>query len=207
MSKIYGLVIAGGKGTRLGGVSKATLRLGNVRVLDRVAAALAPCARPLLVATGPKLAVYPLPPGTLAIADLPDGLGGPMAALRAAAHWLEDGEAREGLLMTAAVDAPLLPDDYVARMVDTLGDGDAVQAVWRDCRYPTHAAWRIPVFLRLVNEGEFTSPKSLLGAANTYDLDWSRWTDEDPFSGLNTLDDLVRLGRCFSVVSYSQRTD
>jgi molybdopterin-guanine dinucleotide biosynthesis protein A len=113
MNPAWGLILAGGCGSRLGGVNKARLRLGGVRLIDHLAARLAGCAKPLLIATGPEPIANGLPTGTVAIADVPGGVGGPLAGLAAASNWLSDNGICEGWLVTAAVDAPLLPDERV----------------------------------------------------------------------------------------------
>ena len=45
------VILAGGRGERLGGVIKSELRIGGVRLLERVAGQLADCD-PILVAHG-----------------------------------------------------------------------------------------------------------------------------------------------------------
>jgi molybdopterin-guanine dinucleotide biosynthesis protein A len=47
------VIIAGGRGMRLGVVRKADLRLGGVRQLDRVISALGKIVSPIMVASGP----------------------------------------------------------------------------------------------------------------------------------------------------------
>src|SRR5690606_13300390 len=46
------VILAGGRGERLGGMVKAELRVGGVRLLDRVLPIVAGC-RPVVVAHGP----------------------------------------------------------------------------------------------------------------------------------------------------------
>ena len=60
------MILAGGKGERLGGVVKANLRVGGVRLIDRVAAALADVKGPILVAHGGlDRDLIALPPGAV----------------------------------------------------------------------------------------------------------------------------------------------
>ncbi|MFN4211385.1 MAG: NTP transferase domain-containing protein, partial [Devosia sp.] len=49
MTLPHAVIIAGGRGERLGGVRKADLRLGGRRLVDRVADELGPLASPLML--------------------------------------------------------------------------------------------------------------------------------------------------------------
>ena len=74
------VILAGGKGQRLGGANKALLELGGQRLVDRAVAAVAPSA-PILLATGRlDLSVA----GTLSVSDLDTPYAGPLAGLAAA---------------------------------------------------------------------------------------------------------------------------
>ena len=87
--RIAAVILAGGKGERLGGVIKANLRIGGVRLLDRVAAALGPDIAPVVVAIGHfEPSAIPLGPQMIAIPDLVSGYVGPLAGFAAAIAWL-----------------------------------------------------------------------------------------------------------------------
>ncbi|HEV7344399.1 MAG TPA: molybdenum cofactor guanylyltransferase [Devosia sp.] len=195
----HAVILAGGKGERLGDVRKATLRVGGVRLVDRVTATLGATQSPLLIATGPGGADMELPAGAVAVADLTGPVGGPLAGLAAAIAWLHAQDHREGLLVSAAVDTPFLPPDFVAQMIDALGDADAACAAWRDQPYPPNAVWRIDALTALpeqVRQGKAAhSLKVLQQAIRTRSVDWAGRTSTDPFANVNTVGDLVALGR------------
>jgi molybdopterin-guanine dinucleotide biosynthesis protein A len=71
------IVLAGGKGRRLGGVDKAALEVGGRPLLERVLQALVGAQR--IVVVGPSRS---LPPGVLGTSERPPG-GGPVAGLAA----------------------------------------------------------------------------------------------------------------------------
>jgi len=81
VSPLGAIVLAGGSGTRLGGVRKPELRVGGVRLLDRVLSALV-AADPVVVVGPEDLAV---PDGVRLTRETPPG-GGPVAAIAAAFH-------------------------------------------------------------------------------------------------------------------------
>ncbi|HTN64472.1 MAG TPA: molybdenum cofactor guanylyltransferase [Devosia sp.] len=196
MSLPYALIIAGGDGQRLGGVRKAELRIGGQRLIDRVTARLGAVASPLLVATGHGR----LPPGDhIGVADLNAEFGGPLAGLAAAVDWLAARGITNGLIASAAVDTPFLPQNFIATMAQALGPHPAIFAAWGAAFYPPNALWQISALAALpaqIRAG--TAPKSLkallaeIGAARQ---DWQPACPLDPFDNLNTLADLIRLQR------------
>ncbi len=197
MSLPYAVIIAGGQGQRLGGVRKGDLKLGGLRLIDRVAAALGTVAAPMLVATGHGSLA--LPPGAIAVPDLDDRLGGPLAGLAAAVDWLAAQGSNDGLIVSTAVDTPFLPADFAVVMSDALSADSAVYACWGDEFYPPQALWRLSAIATLparVRAG--TAPKSLkalLGEIAATTQDWQGLTPLNPFENLNTMADMVRLGR------------
>ncbi|MGZ8470135.1 MAG: molybdenum cofactor guanylyltransferase [Gemmatirosa sp.] len=114
-----GVILAGGNAARFGGRAKGLETVGGARILDRVAAALAPaCDRLLLVAHAPDASDWL--PGVPVAADVRPGLGSLGGLHAALAH------ARTPVLVVAwdmpFVTAPLLlalraPGDAGARAV------------------------------------------------------------------------------------------
>lgn len=101
-ARCTGAILAGGRAARFGGVAKGLERVGGVRIIDRVAGALAGHCDELIVVANDAGARAWLP-GVRVIADRRPGagaLGGLHAAL---------SEARDALLVLAW-DAPFVPD-------------------------------------------------------------------------------------------------
>jgi molybdenum cofactor guanylyltransferase len=191
-----GVIIAGGEGRRLGGVLKSELRVGGVRLIDRVAERLADCS-PLLVVHGRHAAGrLSLPVGAVAVPDLDSDYGGPLAGLAAAVAWLA-AAGWSGDLVLSAVDAPFLPADYLPRLLEALEGAPAAIASAGGQPYPTNSAWRLAAIAGLpaaVRAG--TAPRSLkrlaesLGAAN---VSWPVGVEGDPFANANTPEELAAL--------------
>ena len=118
---ITGLVLAGGRGTRMGGADKG-LQLHDGRTLaSHALARLAPQVGNVAISANRHLAEYgvmgaPVWPDTLP--DYPGPLGGFLTGLEhVATPWLA----------TVPCDSPSFPDDLVARLAEALdADGNAL---------------------------------------------------------------------------------
>ena len=101
------IVLAGGRGARLGGVHKPGLVVGGRSLLERVLAAI-PDAAPLVVVGPPQ----PVPPGTVLIREEPAG-SGPVAALAAGVALLPP---EVGQVAVLAADLPFLTADVIVTL-------------------------------------------------------------------------------------------
>jgi len=114
MSVPPGVILAGGRATRMGGGDKCLLPLGGATILDHVIARIAPQVEGLaLNANGDpaRLAGFGLP----VLADpLPD-FPGPLAGVLAGLDWAAARGADR--IVTVAADTPFFPSDLVARLV------------------------------------------------------------------------------------------
>ncbi len=188
----YALILAGGRGSRLGDVRKASLRIGGKTLFARVAQHLP--SETLLISTGPGES-HNFGTG-IALRDSEVEFTGPMAGIRAAASYLRPVADKDDLLLTTAVDTPFLPANYHLQMQRALDDGaDAAYATWGDLFYPTNAMYRLSALTAFLDEERPDSPKYLLRGLNAVAVDWHRISAENPFANLNTLADLISLGR------------
>lgn len=199
MSLVHAVIIAGGEGQRLGGVRKAELRIGGVRQIDRVVAALGPVARPILVSTGPGHRRIEMPAGCIALPDLRAPCGGPLAGLAAAIDGLAHDGITQGLLASVAVDTPFLPASFVQRLEAALGTAPAAFAAWGDDFYPPNAIWRIESLQHLpssiIDSAAPASLKALQRELGAVRLDWAKDHQANPFLNINTVADLIALQR------------
>lgn len=198
MMPVHAIIIAGGRGERLGGVRKADLRLGGRRLVDRVADELGPLASPLMLSVGPHDDGRGERTGSIRVTDLAAPVGGPLAGLAAAVASLKTRGIEDGVLISVAVDTPFLPGDFCAVMVEAMGDGDAAFAAWGDDFYPPNAAWRLSTLAALPDEVlQGRAPKSLkvlLESLSARRVDWTGRSARNPFVNVNTPADLVALG-------------
>lgn len=191
-----GIILAGGKATRMGGGDKARLLLAGQSLLDRVAARLGPQVEGLALNANGDPARFS-DTGLPVIADSVAGYPGPLAGVLAGLDWAAARGAAH--VVTAAADTPFLPRDLVVRLVAAARDEGARIALaatlesGRTVRHPTVGLW--PVDLRedlrvALARGE---RKVVLWAdghgAATAVFDTARG---DPFFNVNTPGDLAR---------------
>ncbi len=195
-----GLILAGGTGTRLGGVRKSDLRLGNRPLWQWAARRLGGQAKPILLSVASE--TQPIPADLIALPDAPGGLTGPAAGLLAGARWC--AEKGEELLVSVAVDTPLFPLDFVSRAQPSLaGNLGCVVGEYGGRDYPTNALWHVPALFNAL-EGEVRGAKGprLRDIATKVGAVPCGYDDSpfNPFAGLNTVADLLALstivGQC-----------
>jgi len=144
VSRVAGLVLAGGKSSRMGGGEKALLDLGGKRLIDHALARLARQADPLLINANRALDTY----RAIGLPVLPDTLPGhlgPLAGVLAGLRWAE----AEGVshVLSVAGDTPFFPSDLKDRLFAALSPSTpiamaaSVAADGRCSRHPTFALW------------------------------------------------------------------
>lgn len=122
---IGAIVLAGGRGSRLGGVSKADLVVGGERLLDRVLGAVAGCT--------PRIVVAPVdvtvPSGVIRTRENPP-LSGPAAAVAAATEVLDAHQPVPGWVLLLACDLPGVAAAVGPLCGATVDASDDVDAFW-----------------------------------------------------------------------------
>jgi molybdenum cofactor guanylyltransferase len=192
MTEVLGVILAGGRATRMGGGDKGFRVVAGQRLIDHVIGRLTPQVAGLAInANGDpaRFAEFGLP-------VLPDSLPdhpGPLAGVLAGLDWAAERGAEA--IVTAAADTPFLPRDLVARLTAA---GDLALAASADedgrlQRHPTFGLW--PVRLRE------DLREALTGGLRKIVL----WTDRhgaatvefpsapfDPFFNVNTPEDIAQ---------------
>lgn len=191
---VPGVILAGGRATRMGGGDKGLCVVGGQTLLARVIDRLAPqCGVLALNANGDpsRFDAFGLP----VLLDSLDGHPGPLAGVLAGLDWAADQGA--DAIVTCAADTPFFPRDLVAKLRNAVGPTGLALAATRDSsgkiwRQPTFGLW--PVALRC----------DLRGALEDGLRKIVLWTDRhqagtavfdagthDPFFNVNTPDDVV----------------
>ncbi len=118
---ITGLILAGGRGSRLGGADKGLLPFEERTLVEHAIERLAPQVATLMISANRNRERYAAL-GWPVVADGGTDFDGPLAGMLAGLR-----AARTGWLATVACDAPRFPSDLVARLV--AGRGAAPAAV------------------------------------------------------------------------------
>ena len=191
MTKPLGIILAGGRATRMGGGDKALLPLGDGTLLSHVIDRLAPQVGAVALNANGDPARFEAV-GLPVLADSVGGFAGPLAGVLAGLDWAAAQGA--GAVVSVAADTPFFPRDLVAKLQEA-GAGMAhplVLAATPDGRQPTFGFW--PVALR------DDLRAALTGGLRKVVL----WTDAhggrqalfegyapEPFFNVNTPDDLA----------------
>lgn len=175
---------------------KANLRVGGVRLLDRVMAAVSGAGVVLVAHGGVPVAALELPPGVVPVADWPADVSGPLAGVAGAIAWCRTQAEPPDFLLSVAVDTPFFPHDFLARALAAIGDGDAVVGRFGEQDYPTNALWRLRAVADVperIAGGRPGSLKRLLEGSRTTPLPYPGEPAENPFANANTPADLKAL--------------
>ena len=198
MTAVAGVLLAGGLARRMGGGDKCLRPLAGETLLARVIARVAPQVGPLILNANSdpaRFAPYDLP----VVADVVEGHAGPLAGILTALEWAAENAPHHPLVASFATDAPFLPRDLVATMVEArdLAGADLACAASDGRAHPVFGLW--PVELRadlrdaLVEQGErkidrWTASHRLVEVSFPC-------ASVDPFFNANREDDLAEAER------------
>jgi len=121
--KITGVLLAGGQGSRMGGVDKGLVELAGQPMAAHVLERLGPQVDELIINANQNAEAYAAFGHPVFGDDIP-GYAGPLAGLHAALV-----RASHPLVVTAPCDSPFLPSDLVERLHQALRAQDADLAV------------------------------------------------------------------------------
>ena len=122
---VTGVILSGGRGTRIGGIDKGLLPFRGRTLVEWVLDRIEPQVAEVLISANQNLDRY-LALGHPVLADRITGFAGPLAGLHAGLCL-----ARSDLVITVPCDSPFLPTDLVERMAQALAESDAQVAVAR----------------------------------------------------------------------------
>lgn len=186
--RIFGAILAGGQGRRMGGADKALIPLAGAALIARMIARFAPQVEDLaLSANGDPARFAPL--GLPVLPDAPPSRG-PLSGILAALDWAAPLGATA--LVSTPVDLPFLPADLVPRLclaAETAPRG-LVLARAGGRAQPATALW--PVALRSPLRDFLASGETsrVMGFAARHDPAFADF-DADAFANLNAPEDLA----------------
>ena len=188
-NQITGLILAGGRGSRMGNVDKGLQTFRSAPMILHVIMRLAPQTGTLMINANQNLGPYegfglPVWP------DQMSGFEGPLAGLQTGLAHCETN-----YLVTAPCDSPFLPNDLVARLADALGDADLAVAVTDDGNrrqpHPVLCLIRsslLPHLTLFLQEGG----RKIDAWYKSLDFVEVVFTDEAAFRNINTMEELRR---------------
>jgi molybdenum cofactor guanylyltransferase len=190
---VIGIVLAGGRGKRLGQGEKCLCRLGDRTLLERAVRRAALQTPTLLLSFNGDARQLP----ALGLPVLPDsvpGFAGPLAGVLAGLEYLATHHADARWLASFACDSPWFPRDLVERLRQAAERDDCAVAVARSGgrMHPVFALWSRQLVRELRDAlqvhgvrkaGEFLRAQRHVG------VDWPE-APCDPFFNINTSRDL-----------------
>jgi len=190
---ITGLVLAGGRGSRMGGVDKGLQAYHGMPLAMHALLRLSPQVGALMINANRNLGAYE----SMGVPVWPDALpdyAGPLAGFLAGLERCETP-----WLVTVPCDSPRFPEDLVARLAGAL-EADEADIAMAATREPDGTLRTHPVFSLL----RCTLLESLVQATHAGERKIDRWTarhrtalavfdDERAFANANTPDELHRL--------------
>lgn len=193
--KTAGVILAGGRGSRMGGTDKALLDLDGSPMIAHVIRRLAPQLGALAINAGgdpARFAAYALPVLPDPVPDQP----GPLAGILAGMRWA--GQQGATHVVTAATDTPFLPDDLVPRLAAAAQTAKEPIALAESAGrlHPTFGLWPVTLADDLalaLNAGTRRVAAWALGegaARAEFDAE-----PHDPFFNVNTPDELDTAAR------------
>lgn len=187
MKQPYGIILAGGQATRMGGGDKGLLDLGGTPILRRVVDRLDPQVAGLaLNANGDatRFADYNMQ----VVADSITGFAGPLSGVLAGM----DHAAELGFdhIVTAAADTPFFPCDLVPQLLLASEDSGLALAASPSGRQPTFGLW--PVTLREdLRAALHDGLRKVVQWTQKHGAGTAEFPDDTAFFNVNTPEDLV----------------
>jgi molybdopterin-guanine dinucleotide biosynthesis protein A len=150
--EVAGVLLAGGRSTRLGGGDKGLIELADRPMLAHVVARLSPQVGRLAISANgdpARFAQFGLP----VVADVMEGCAGPLAGLQAGLAWAASAAPEARYVVTAPVDAPLLPLDLVTRLFAAQRERGAAVAIAASggARFPVAGLWDVALAGKLAD--------------------------------------------------------
>ena len=183
---ITGLILAGGRGQRMGGVDKGLQPLHGKPMIEHVLARLAPQVDEIVINANQNLERYRAL-GHGVVSDAIGGFAGPLAGLHAGLQ-----AATHELVATAPCDSPFLPGDLVARLRKTLKDNDLAVAKTGEQAHPVFALVRRGVLPNLETflKGGGRKIDAWYAALKVVEVSFD--DEADAFRNINTREELGR---------------
>ncbi len=146
---VAGILLAGGRSSRMGGGDKCLRMLGGRPILARIVERLKPQVSGMVVnANGDPSRFAPF--GLPVVADSIAGFAGPLAGVHAGLEWVKANRPGIRHAVTIATDTPFFPADLVQRFLAALKDTPAlVVARSGEGTHPVIGLWPVTLAAEL----------------------------------------------------------
>jgi len=187
-----GVILAVGRSSRMGGMSKALFPLNGEALLTHVIRRLQPQLGSLLLSTeGPDTSLESF--GLPLVPDLLPRYRGPLTGLCSALHYLDD-KGWDGGLVLCPCDAPFIPPDLAERLVSAAVGSPRPVAVasYAGFLQPTFSLWQahhLPVIYDAVVKRGDGGLKYMLRSLPHVIVEWVS-EEPPPFYNVNTPEEL-----------------
>jgi len=192
VDKPAGVILAGGRSSRMGVGSKALLDLNGQTLLARVVERLQPYLDPLLLSCESETSEFDSFGLTL-IPDLLPNHRGPLTGLCSTLQYLADKGQDTGLVLCPC-DAPFIPDELVQKLLDATQGADKPVVVisYQGVLQPTFSLWQnhhLSFIREAVTNKGMGGLKQVLALLPHQVVEWPA-TEPSPFFNVNTPADL-----------------
>ena len=202
--KLAGVVLAGGRATRMGGGDKPLLEIGGRTILARVLERIARPDMPIVLNANEdpaRFAAFGLPVVADAMADYP----GPLAGILAGLDWAA-GNTGADLLLSVPGDCPFIPHDLAERLIEARDKAGtpfacAASGGWT---HPVIGLW--PLAMREdLRQALASGERKIDRFTGRFGCAAAEWpiVDCDPFFNVNTPEELAEAERLAPLVAAS----
>jgi molybdenum cofactor guanylyltransferase len=186
LSSVTGLILAGGRGSRMGGVDKGLQIFRGRRLVDHVYERLAPQVGGVIINANQNHDEY-RSFGVRVVSDAIAGFAGPLAGFHAGLS-----VSKRPFLVSVPCDSPLLPPDLVERLYARIDDSGAELAVAKtgDQPHPVFSLMRRSLLdhLDAFLKGGGRKIDAWYASLNVVEVGFD--DEAEAFSNINTREDL-----------------
>jgi molybdopterin-guanine dinucleotide biosynthesis protein A len=194
-----GVILAGGKSTRMGGGDKPLAKLVGKAMLERVIERLRPQVERLVLSANGDEARF----ASFGLPVVSDILGeGPLAGLLAGMRWSEANLPEAKFIVSAAADTPFFPRDLVERLSEGCGRDENTVALAASTAgtHPVFGLWPVKLADGLERFLKSGVPPKVIAFADRFmrlnvpfdDIVLPNGETLDPFFNVNTPDEAKR---------------
>jgi molybdopterin-guanine dinucleotide biosynthesis protein A len=187
IASVTGLILAGGKGSRMGGVDKGLKAFRGKRLVDHVYERLVPQVGGVIINANQNHEEYRTF-GVRVVSDAVGGFAGPLAGMHAGLS-----VSKRPFLASVPCDSPFLPEDLITRLYARIDETGAELAVAKtgDQPHPVFSLMRRGVLEHLADFLKEGGRKIDAWYATLNVVEVAFDDEAEGFSNINTLDELA----------------